>query len=99
MCGRTNIFQLLSREDVSSNEMDLGVTVLSSLGGTGSNDLYWSVVDDGISSLLDGTCLNWVCLASYLKERRKVQTSSFFLTFFNKKKNNQKQSKPTSLAP
>lgn len=39
MGGRAKIFQLLASENVDGNQVDLGVTVLASLGGTHFYDL------------------------------------------------------------
>jgi hypothetical protein len=38
-------FELLSGEDVNSNKMDLGVSVLASLGGRHIDNLTWAVLD------------------------------------------------------
>jgi len=64
------IFQLLAGENIDSNHVDLGVTVLSSLGGGHFHDLTWSVLDDNEAVLsesrtlhrigLGGTCIGRV---------------------------------------
>jgi hypothetical protein len=43
--GRAEIFQLLAREDVEGDEMNLGVTVLAGLGGGHVDDLARAVLD------------------------------------------------------
>ena len=43
--GGTEIFQLLAGKDIDGDEMDLGVTVLSSLGGTHFNDFARAALD------------------------------------------------------
>jgi hypothetical protein len=43
--GWTQIFELLASEDVNGDKMDLGVTVLSSLGGGHFDNLAWTVLD------------------------------------------------------
>lgn len=49
--GRAKFFKLLAGEDVDTDEMDLGVTVLSGLGGGHVYDLAGAALDD------DGTVL------------------------------------------
>lgn len=44
--GGAEIFELLAGEDVESNQMDLGVTVLASLGGRHVDDLAGAALDD-----------------------------------------------------
>ncbi len=39
MGGRAEFFKLLASEDIDSDQMDLGVTVLASLGGGHVDDL------------------------------------------------------------
>ena len=46
MGGGTEIFQLLAGKDIDGDEMDLGVTVLSGLGGAHFNDLARATLDD-----------------------------------------------------
>jgi hypothetical protein len=54
------IFQLLAGEDVESNQMDLGVTVLSSLGSGHVDDLAWAALDDDEAVLSQGGTLHRV---------------------------------------
>ena len=44
--GRAEIFELLAGEDIDSDKMDLGVTVLASLGGAHFDDLARAALDD-----------------------------------------------------
>ena len=46
MGGGTEIFQLLAGKDIDGDEMDLGVTVLSGLGGAHFNDLARAALDN-----------------------------------------------------
>ena len=46
MGGRRQIFKLLASEDVEGDQVDLGVTVLASLGGGHINDLARTVLND-----------------------------------------------------
>ena len=43
--GRAQFFELLASEEVNGNQMDLGVTVLSRLGGAHVDDLAGAVLD------------------------------------------------------
>lgn len=58
--GWAQIFQLLASEDVDSNEMDLGVTVLAGLGGGHLDDLAWTALDDDEAVLSQGRTLHRV---------------------------------------
>lgn len=49
--GRRQIFKLLASEDVESDHVDLGVTVLASLGGGHFNDLAGTVLNDNVAVL------------------------------------------------
>jgi hypothetical protein len=60
--GRAKIFELLGSEDVNGNQMDLGVTVLSSLGGGHLDDLAGTVLDDNKAVLPQGRTLHGVGL-------------------------------------
>lgn len=60
MGGWAEFFQLLLGEDIDSNEMDLGVTVLTSLGGRHVDDLARAVLDADESVLSQGGTLHWV---------------------------------------
>lgn len=57
--GGGEIFHLLSVEDINSDEMDLGVSVLSGLGGGHVDDLAWSALDDDVSVLSESRALGW----------------------------------------
>ena len=61
MGGRAEIFQLLLGEDVDGDQMDLGVTVLSSLGSRHVDDLTGSSLDEDVSTLPEGRTLGAVC--------------------------------------
>lgn len=54
------IFQLLASEDVESDQVDLCVTVLASLGGGHVNDLAWATLDDNKAVLSQGRTLHRV---------------------------------------
>jgi len=58
--GRAEIFKLLASEDVDGDEMDLGVTVLASLGGGHFDDLAGAVLDDNETVLPQGRALHGV---------------------------------------
>ena len=60
MGGRAQFFQLLAGEDVDSDEMDLGVTVLAGLGGAHVNDLAGTVLDHDVTVLAQGRTLHRV---------------------------------------
>jgi hypothetical protein len=56
--GRAEIFELLASEDVKSNKMDLGVAVLSSLGGRHVDDLARAALDHDVAVLPQGRALH-----------------------------------------
>ena len=56
--GRAQFFQLLAGEDVNGNKMDLGVTVLSSLGGRHIDDLAGAVFDHNETILTESGTLH-----------------------------------------
>jgi hypothetical protein len=58
--GGTEIFVLLASEDVESDKMDLGVTVLSSLGGGHVDNLAGAVLDDDETVLAQSRTLHGV---------------------------------------
>merc|ERR1712063_143411 len=58
--GRATVFVLLAGEDVEGGHVDLGMSVLSSLGSGGIDDLARSILDDDVSTLLDGRALSGV---------------------------------------
>lgn len=51
MGGWAKIFQLFASEDIDGYKMDLGVTVLSSLGGAHVDDLAGTVLDHNMAVL------------------------------------------------
>jgi hypothetical protein len=55
---RRQIFQLLAREDVDGDDVDLGVAMLASLGGGHLDDLAWAVLDDDVAVLPQGRTLH-----------------------------------------
>lgn len=57
MGGGAKFFQLLAGEDVEGNEMDLGVTVLASLGSGHADDLARAALDDNQLVLSEGRAL------------------------------------------
>lgn len=56
--GGRQIFELLASEDINGNDVDLGVTVLSGLGGGHLNDLAWATIDDNVTVLPQGRTLH-----------------------------------------
>lgn len=60
MGGRAEIFQLLLGEDVDGDQMDLGVTVLSGLGGGHLDNLARAVLDADETVLPQGRTLHGV---------------------------------------
>jgi hypothetical protein len=59
MGGRAKFFELLAGEDINSNQMDLGVAVLSSFGGRHVDNLARAVLDNDESVLSQGRALHW----------------------------------------
>lgn len=57
MGGWGKIFQLLPGEDVFSGKMNLGVPMLSGLGGRHVDDLARTVLDENVSTLPQGRAL------------------------------------------
>lgn len=64
MGGGAKIFELLASEDVDSNKMNLGMTVLAGLGRAHFNDLARTALDDDESVLAEGRTLLWICSGS-----------------------------------
>lgn len=60
--GGAEIFQLLGGEDVNGDQMDLGVTVLASLGGGHLDDLARAVLDDDEAVLPQSRALHGIGL-------------------------------------
>lgn len=60
--SRHDFRYLLVGEDISGNQMDLGVAVLTSLGGGHFNDLTGSSLDDNVAVLSQGRTLHGVGL-------------------------------------
>jgi len=58
--GWAKFFKLLAGEDIDSDEMDLGVTVLTSLGGRHVDDLTWAILDADEAVLPQGRALHGV---------------------------------------
>jgi hypothetical protein len=58
--GGAEIFELLAGEDVNGDQMDLGVTVLSGLGGGHLDDLAGAVLDADETVLPQGRALHGV---------------------------------------
>ena len=52
------IFQLLAGEDIDGDQVNFGVTVLSSLGSGHVNDLAWTTLDDNMTVLSQGGTLH-----------------------------------------
>lgn len=60
MGGGGEIFQLLAGEDVDGDDVNLGVTVLASLGGRHINDLAGAALDDNVTVLSQSGTLHGV---------------------------------------
>jgi hypothetical protein len=58
MGGWAEFFELLAGEDIDSDEMDLGVTVLTSLGGGHVDDLARAILDHNEAVLPQGRALH-----------------------------------------
>ena len=58
--GGAEFFEFLASEDVDSDEMDLSVTVLSSLGGGHVDDLARAVLDADETILSQGRALHGI---------------------------------------
>lgn len=56
--GGAEFFKLLASEDVDGDKMDLGVTVLTSLGGRHVDDLAGTVLDHNEAVLPQGRALH-----------------------------------------
>ena len=57
--GWAELFKLLASEDIDSDEMDLGVTMLASLRGRHIDDLARAVLDHDEAVLSQGRALHW----------------------------------------
>lgn len=55
------IFQLLASEDIDSDKMNLGVTVLSGFGGAHFDDLARAALDDDETVLAERGTLLGIC--------------------------------------
>ena len=58
--GGGDIFQFLPGEDIDGDQVDLGVTVLASLGGGHVNDLARTALDDDVSVFAQSRALGGV---------------------------------------
>lgn len=58
--GGGQILKLLLGEDIDGNDVDLGVTVLASLGGGHLNDLAGAALDDNVTVLAQSRALHGV---------------------------------------
>ena len=58
--GRAQVLELLAGEDVNSDKMNLGVTVLASLGGGHVDNLAGAVLDHDEAVLAEGRALHGV---------------------------------------
>jgi hypothetical protein len=56
--GGRQIFKLLAGEDVDGDQVDLGVTVLSSLGGRHIDDLARAALDHNVAALTQSRALH-----------------------------------------
>lgn len=71
-----DILQLLLGEDIRRDQVDLGVSVLSGLGGGHVNDLAGSALDDDESTLSEGRALHGVGGGSTGGWRARVSASA-----------------------
>lgn len=60
MGGGAEILELLASEDVDSDQVDLGVTVLAGLGGRHVDDLAGTVLDHDVATLAESRALHGV---------------------------------------
>lgn len=60
MGGGGEILKLLSGEDIGGDKVNLGVTVLSGLGGGHVNDLAGTVLDHNVAVLAQSRALHGV---------------------------------------
>lgn len=60
MGGWAQLLELLSGEDIDGDQMNLCVSVLSSLGGRHVHNLTWAVLDADETVLSQGGTLHWV---------------------------------------
>lgn len=60
MGGGREILKLLASEDIDGDKVDLGVTVLSSLGGGHVDDLAGTALDDDVTVLTQSRALHGV---------------------------------------
>ena len=58
MGGWGQILQLLASEDIDSDQVDLGVTVLASLRGRHVDDLAWAVLNHNVAVLPQSRALH-----------------------------------------
>jgi len=58
--GRAQLFKLLAGEDIDSDQMDLGVTVLAGLGSAHLNNLAGTALDDDMPVLAQSRALHRV---------------------------------------
>lgn len=58
MGGRGQILELLAGKDVDGDQVDLGVTVLASLGGGHFDDLARAALDDDVTVLPQSRALH-----------------------------------------
>lgn len=56
--GRAKLFQLLIGKNVDRDQVDLGVTVLASLGSRHINDLARAALNNDVSTLAEGRALH-----------------------------------------
>lgn len=58
--GGGEILKLLGSEDIGGDQVNLGVTVLASLGGRHVNDLAGAVLDNNVATLAQSRTLHGV---------------------------------------
>jgi hypothetical protein len=58
MRRRANLFVTLAREDILTDHVDLGMSMLAGLGYLGVDHLAWVTLDDAMHVLFDRTALH-----------------------------------------
>jgi hypothetical protein len=58
--GGGQVFELFASENIKSDKMDLGVTVLTSLAGAHINDLAWTTLYNNVVILTESRGLHGV---------------------------------------
>lgn len=62
--GGADIFVFLIGEDIETDQMHFGVTVLARLGSTHFHNFAWATLDHNIAVLAESRALEWVGFGS-----------------------------------